>query len=476
MNKIKEHIYIILFLLLIIAFFTLKKESIGLPYYWDEAWVYAPALIEMSEMGPTLLPNVISTDLTRGHPLLFHFLGGCWIKFFGDSLFSNHMFAISISLALLLSVFSLLYKKDKAAAFFASALLTLQQVFLAQSSLLLPEMMLSLFVFLALFFYSERKTKLYILSASLAFMVKESALMIIPTLLLYELLNYILNKKTFFDVVKKSLVVAIPLIIPIIFFTIQYSIYGWVFFPEHMNYAVEDKLQGLFFSIDAYKNVFYYQSRFYLLIAFLSSIAIYFFLIKKNDLTIKELKYNLNFIFINFLFVFLFGIFYGFNFQSCRYLLVAVVLIVVSITYITSILLGEKPIIKNGILVLTSTIFIININNSDSVGDDSPNVNRAIKVHKKIVEYFENNKLHKKSIYANFVISNALNSDVSGYKITNDYFINAGIDSPEEREFYIFTNIEPSDIYKKKDSLKMELVQRFEDGIVWGEIYKRPIN
>ena len=41
---------------------------------WDEIWVYAPALTEMAEIGPTLLPGVLDAELSRGHPLLFHFL------------------------------------------------------------------------------------------------------------------------------------------------------------------------------------------------------------------------------------------------------------------------------------------------------------------------------------------------------------------------------------------------------------------
>jgi hypothetical protein len=65
-------------------------------FFWDEAWGYAPALKSMAQAGPSLLPGSISTDLSRGHPLLFHFLGGVWIKIFGETNLSLHAYAFSL--------------------------------------------------------------------------------------------------------------------------------------------------------------------------------------------------------------------------------------------------------------------------------------------------------------------------------------------------------------------------------------------
>ena len=64
---------------------------------WDEIWVYAPALTEMAEIGPTLLPGVLDAELSRGHPLLFHFLGGVFINLFGDELTTFRLYALLIS-------------------------------------------------------------------------------------------------------------------------------------------------------------------------------------------------------------------------------------------------------------------------------------------------------------------------------------------------------------------------------------------
>ena len=80
-----------------ILFAFLSFPLIDVPFYWDEIWVYAPALTEMAEIGPTLLPGVLDAELSRGHPLLFHFLGGIFINLFGDDLTTFRLYALLIS-------------------------------------------------------------------------------------------------------------------------------------------------------------------------------------------------------------------------------------------------------------------------------------------------------------------------------------------------------------------------------------------
>ena len=67
-------IYDGLFILLLIGFFCFEIQFFHLAFLFDELWVYGPAVQMMAKNGPSLLPNVISPDLYRGHPLLFHFL------------------------------------------------------------------------------------------------------------------------------------------------------------------------------------------------------------------------------------------------------------------------------------------------------------------------------------------------------------------------------------------------------------------
>ena len=82
------------FAVLLVGFVGTKAAYLSLPYYWDEAWVYAPAIHKMHASGPSLLPDNISTSLSRGHPLMFHFLGSLWLSVFGPSRESSHAFVL----------------------------------------------------------------------------------------------------------------------------------------------------------------------------------------------------------------------------------------------------------------------------------------------------------------------------------------------------------------------------------------------
>ena len=77
---IKKNIHLITVILAIIAFIIYKMPHLSLPYYWDEAWVYGPAVRLMEQTGLSLLPDALPVYYSRGHPLLFHFLGASWIK------------------------------------------------------------------------------------------------------------------------------------------------------------------------------------------------------------------------------------------------------------------------------------------------------------------------------------------------------------------------------------------------------------
>ena len=57
---------------ILIGFIILKWDALFLPYFWDEAWVYMPAIRTMAEKGPSILPGSIEADLYTGHPLFFY--------------------------------------------------------------------------------------------------------------------------------------------------------------------------------------------------------------------------------------------------------------------------------------------------------------------------------------------------------------------------------------------------------------------
>ena len=134
---------ILLPILLILVIF--KIPQLYLPAFWDEAWSYLPAIMRMAERGPSLLPDPQTAELFRGHPLFFYALVSLWIKFFGTSFFAMRLLPLLVSMLLLIVLFYFSKKYfGRMIAATATLFLLIQAVFLAQSSMLLPEMLLAL--------------------------------------------------------------------------------------------------------------------------------------------------------------------------------------------------------------------------------------------------------------------------------------------------------------------------------------------
>ena len=78
---VRSHPGFLLFLCWLI-FIIFKLPHLSLPYYSDEAWSYIPAIHMMETNGLSMLPDALPPDVSRGHPLLFYFLGALWMRVF----------------------------------------------------------------------------------------------------------------------------------------------------------------------------------------------------------------------------------------------------------------------------------------------------------------------------------------------------------------------------------------------------------
>ncbi len=230
--------FVWLSILAIIGLFAIKYEALFLPFFWDEAWVYMPAIRTMAEKGPGIMPGVIEADLYTGHPLLFYFLAGTWIKVFGYSLPTAHLLPLLISSGLLLSVFYVTYQWTKShyAAFLGLLLVCIQPNFLTQSSFLLIEVWLGLLFVWSFYFYFQRNWIGFFLMVMMALWSKESAYCLVPAfglLSLYEWMNKRIVAKEF---LRHVLVLVMVFLAGFSFFLIQKMNMGWYFFPRHANW------------------------------------------------------------------------------------------------------------------------------------------------------------------------------------------------------------------------------------------------
>lgn len=217
-----------------VVFVGLKWQDLSLPMYWDEIGVYGPGILFMLDHGISLLPEGLDPELSRGHPLLFYFLFASWSKIVGYSLLKLHFLALIITLSLFVSVFYISKKiSPDLSALLMTFYLMAQGAVFAQSVLALPEMLLSLEILWALYFFSQKRYTGYFIWASLALLTKESALVLPIACASWHIWLFIRKKEDF--QLKTLLFACLPVAPYIGFLLIQKQTHGWYFFPYHME-------------------------------------------------------------------------------------------------------------------------------------------------------------------------------------------------------------------------------------------------
>lgn len=249
-----------IFILILLLWLLLRIGFLNIAFYWDEAWVYAPALRIMAETGPSILPDAIPEFYSRGHPLLFHFLGGIWLRIFGETYSSFHAFALTISTVFLITVYVTVKKWSNAyIALGTVSLLGFSKLFFAEAGNVLPEVLVALFGILSIRFFLEKKYIYYFLFGGLMMWTKESGIVLPASLMLAFFIEKIFFKKSFAlkeDVIKAG-VICSPLIFFILFLGIQFVYKGWFLFPEHTGMiefnvtTLLDKLKGILLYLTA---------------------------------------------------------------------------------------------------------------------------------------------------------------------------------------------------------------------------------
>ncbi len=511
--------YFIGLLGVIAAFIGFKFPHLSLPYFWDEAWVYAPAVLEMHKSGLSLLPDAIPPELSRGHPLLFHFLAALWVKIFGTSFFAVHSFPMLISVALLVAVYFFCKTFfSPLVGLLSSIMLAVQPLLLAQSSFLLPEVMMALWTILCLWFYLKEKWILFIVFASLMLLTKESGIVLLGTIGLWTLFENIFLKKGTLNIVsllKTCAYITAPLLIAGVYFVIQKLQCGWFLYPEHWGMMTFDWVIFHRKFLDIYGFILQGQGRYVLFISFFVCLSFFwksliglekifvpagyaiatfilFNVWSANDkimlvlvLIIFARLYQLIFIkqyyenreagkllAISALFVFIYFIFCQLNFLSLRYLLLLLPVVIIIVFGFISQVFENK-----WVFVAIAFVCILNcfrqLNKYDTVGDYNLSYVDGVKAQQKSVKYFEQNNWNEKKIYTGFNSSVSLNSLQAGYCREANKFIKLTDTLTSDVEFCVFTNIEPQADYDSLlNEINLELLTSIEENKVWIDIYK----
>ena len=456
-------------LLISIILFIYKFQYLSYGPYWDECWVYFPAVKTMAAVSPTLMPGELDPAVYSGHPLLFLFLSSIWITLFGDSNFAMHLFPLFVSIGLLFALFyvSKNWFGIKVAAF-STILFSLQAIFISQSSFMLLEVMVGLFVMLTYYFFLKKSYLAFILCGTLALWTKESAYVLIPALIIGATIEFL-----FFNKNSRSFLLQISLIILVFllgfsFFILQKMNVGWFFFPLHIGYI------DLSYSMIMYKmngivdSLFFTQGKTY--ITWLGLIGFLVFLIRIKNADQKHLMY---FIYFS-IFVFGFSLFAAINFLSTRYLIAALPFIIISFVYFISSVFNKKSYNTGVLIILCIAQFSATLaSRNNEPYDTEISYIDMVKCHTDMIRYMNDIHIKKDSeITTHFLMLGILSNPSCGY--VKEPYTRIQNQPTDSTKYYIFSSIEYDPIYNEyKEKKSLKLVKKISIGPAWCELYSQ---
>lgn len=524
---LKGKYQIVVLIIMCVAFVCVKAINLNIPFYWDEAWVYAPAIKAMAHNGVGILPSALSDSYSRGHPLLFFFTGAIWMNLFGGSLLSLHLFSLTIATCFILVLYYIISKLfDPVLALIVAVITLVQPVFIAQSGLVLPEIFLALWAMLTLYHFVLNNRLLYFLFGALLVLTKESGVIIIAAIMLYQAVTFCTNKitmpllKTFFY---NSLMAFSPMLVFIVFLLIQHQQRGYYFYPEHISlldfiwkdfqeslkrcYDVLFEHQGrkfitvsfliiflvLYRPVPLFKRVIitaglftcmkiffrYWALPDWLMVPFIIGFAALFYYFMHIKYVSAREKSEKTLAVINIIGA-LFLVFSAINFFSNRYLFLLIPLMVLYFSYYINTALSFNKFLPYAWAFIAGLVIVYRGEIvAKSVGDDSPKYIDAVKLEQNIAHYMEAQKMQSSCIYCTFLMKNALQDINAGYLTDSVKFNNISNQYDDKNiKLIIQTNFE---LDSKQDSVNkvladFSLIRDFNYGVASGKLYEKKDN
>lgn len=459
------------FLILVIAaLFLFKLPQLSLPCFWDEAWSYLPAILRMADAGPSLLPDPQYAELTRGHPLLFYFITSLWIKIFGVSFPALRTLPLIIS-ALLLTVQFLVSGKHfgRAVAYLSTILLLIQSVFLAQSSLLLPEMLLALFSLLTLHAFISGRKKWFLLWGTLLLLTKETGVVLMMLCLLIHLFRFIgdRGRAPFISWIKSSFWLMVPFLIIALFYTAQRLINGWFFFPEHIS-LISFSIGSVLANLKGYSFFLFLGSGRNLLTFFVIAAALYI-LVRKIPLDSAEKKAS--FIFLLFLVAYVLSL--SFNFYSPRYLLSVLPPFMQVCAFFLVRATGRYKFIRIAafLAIFANNIWFTWHQRSDA--DHNLGYADAVQAHWDLIVYGESLRWQDKPVATHFLMRFYLSRPEAGYVQPGRECLRLSEHISDSTAFAVISSTEYSPAFREEiNDHQGILLKRFEKNKSWTEVYR----
>jgi hypothetical protein len=507
-------------ILMVIAFVVAKIPVLHYPFFWDESWSYVPGIKLMYQHGPSLMPNAIDLFYSRGHPLLFYASAAAWMHVFGTSNIAMHSFGLFISVLLLITVHEICLKLfNKKIAILALLLVAGQVIFFVQSTMLLPEVMITWLSLLTLYYYSSQKYWQTFIACTALLFTKESGMALGLILGIHAVLYFFNKTATPAQKFKNFLPVFCSGICIGLFYLLQKKLNGWYLFPEHTGLidlgwitfkgklrfcaeiifyhqfrewlfllliaasvfaAIKTRnfryalplLTGLMLYVYIGEHFGYLTRRLFIPFLFISLIHTFYSLIKLHPGVSKPAN---RFIYLTLFFLGAYLSFSSLNFFTNRYLLCCIVLFVILAAWCFELFAST---IKNVFVYLIADCIILiflAFKFNSGINDTNLGAYPAMEVQQDIVNYFEANRLYNNGISAYSQLHRAhLTKPITGFRHTPDSFTYVTNGITLTTEFVIKDNIEiDSSATGNTVPDAFRLVYETKKGEAWGAIYKK---
>lgn len=216
---------VLIFIGIISALVLLKYNTLNAPFHWDVMSFAVPTAENIYNHGV-----FVAKTGSTGHPPLFLVILALTWKIFGKSLFVSHFLNIILGALGLTSLFFLanrLYGIKVAITSFI--FLLFNQTFFTQVGIVYLSIPLMSSAILTVYAYIQRKYWLYLVSAISMLLIKETSLIVLGSILLYEIFVSLSKREKIITVLKRMSALAIPVIPLIAWFLTHYLITGYVF-------------------------------------------------------------------------------------------------------------------------------------------------------------------------------------------------------------------------------------------------------
>lgn len=214
---------IVLFFLFFALLLTVKANILNVPYHWDVMGYVMPSADAFFETG-----RLSSLTGLSGHPPLFFIVLVLVWTIFGQSVVVSHVLILvfgALSLSFLFVLTEKLYGWKEAVA--AVLLLFFNQLFFAQVGTAYLSVPLMCLAILTVHLYLRQKHLLYLISASAMLLIKETAAVILLAVVLFDLIHNISQRVNLKAVIKKCLLLSLPLASLVLWFFYHGLKAGW---------------------------------------------------------------------------------------------------------------------------------------------------------------------------------------------------------------------------------------------------------